>query len=115
MRDRSEPYDLIVTIVPKGEAETILQASRDAGAEGGTVMYGRGIGVHETRRILGISIEPEKEILLTVIPHRLTEVVMDAIVQAGRLATPGAGIIFSLSLDRVAGICHLDPEPPTAS
>ncbi len=30
-------HDLIVTIIPKGSAEKALRASREAGAEGGTV------------------------------------------------------------------------------
>ncbi|NLE11704.1 MAG: P-II family nitrogen regulator, partial [Actinobacteria bacterium] len=62
-------YDLIVTIVPKGLAEKPLRASQQAGAEGGTILYARGAGIHETRKILGVPIEPEKEILLTVVPR----------------------------------------------
>ncbi len=37
---------LIVTIVRKGWGDTVLQASVKAGAEGGTVLFGRGSGVH---------------------------------------------------------------------
>lgn len=36
--------DLIVTIIPKGESEKIVTASKRAGAEGGTILYGRGTG-----------------------------------------------------------------------
>ena len=100
-------YHLIITIVNKGSAEKAMRASQKAGAEGGTIMYGRGAGVHEKRRLLGVPIEPEKEILLTVIPSERTQVVMAAIREASRLDHPGNGIIFALRLDQVAGICHL--------
>lgn len=99
-------YDLIVTIVPKGEAEKALRASQAAGAEGGTILYGRGAGVHEQRRIMGIPIEPEKEILLTVIKREITQRVLEAISKAVGLDTPGAGIAFVLPVGQVAGICH---------
>ncbi len=117
MNADGDANDLIVTIVPKGQAEKILRASKEVGAEGGTILYGRGVGIHEKRSILGIPIEPEKEIVLTVIPHRLRDRVMDAILEAGSLDEPGNGIIFALGLDRLAGICHradgcVTPEQP---
>lgn len=99
--------DLIVTIVPKGVAEKALRASQEAGAEGGTVMYGRGAGVHEKRKVLGMRIEPEKEILLTVVPRLRTQAVMDSIVAAVGLDAPGGGIAFVVPLDQVVGVCHL--------
>ena len=40
-------YDLIVTIVNKGRAEKVMEAAKKAGAEGGTILHGRGSGVHE--------------------------------------------------------------------
>lgn len=62
-----EGYDLIITIVKKGFSENILKASREAGAEGGTILFGRGAGIHEKAKIMGIPIEPEKEIVFTII------------------------------------------------
>jgi nitrogen regulatory protein P-II 1 len=98
---------LIVTIINKGRSEEIIKASRAAGAEGGTVIYGRGTGIHERVMLLGIPIEPEKELGLTVVPRQLTEKVMTAIVEAGDLNKPGAGISFVVDVQQVAGIAHL--------
>ena len=106
MKTEEPGYDLIVTIVPKGSAEKALRASQEAGAEGGTILYGRGAGIHETRKILGVPIEPEKEILLTVVPRAVSDHVLETIVNAAHLNEPGAGIAFTVGLDRVAGICH---------
>ncbi len=100
-------FDLIVTVVPKGTAENIVKASKKAGAEGGTILFGRGTGVHETKTMLGIPIEPEKEIILTAVPGSRTKKVLEAIVEAGELDKPGTGIAFVLELKTVAGICHL--------
>ncbi|MFO7732348.1 MAG: P-II family nitrogen regulator [Candidatus Aminicenantes bacterium] len=100
-------FDLIVTIVNKGVSENVLKASKEAGAEGGTIVFGRGAGIHETKTLLGIPIEPEKEIILTVVPRALTDKALEAIVRAADLDEPGTGIAFVVELRRVAGICHL--------
>lgn len=103
----SAEYDLIVTIVDRGFAERILRASKEAGAEGGTIFFGRGAGIHETKKLMGIPIEPEKEIILTAVPRAITEKVLSHIIQAGQLNQPGTGIAFVLELKKVAGICHI--------
>ncbi len=104
-------FDLIITIVNKGTCKNIIKASKQAGAEGGTIIYGRGTGIREDKTFLGIPIEPEKEIVLTIVPQTNTEKIHAAIIEAGKLDQPGAGISFVVELKKVAGICHLcDPE-----
>ena len=110
-----DKFDLIVTIVNKNTSADIIQASKKAGAEGGTIVTGRGTGIHETRTLFGIPIEPEKEIILTIVPQNITDQVQEAIIRAGDLDQPGAGILFVLELKSVAGICHLCMEDPGQS
>jgi len=107
MSEETKGCDLIVTIVKKGFSEQVMQASIKAGAKGGTVIFGRGTGIHEQQKILGIPIEPEKEILFTVVSKQQTDEILEAIKKAGGLDKPGMGIGFVISLDRVIGMCHL--------
>lgn len=100
-------HQLIVTIVKKGWAEKIVTAAKKAGARGGTIIHGRGVGVHETKKLLGIPIEPEKEIILTLIHKEKTNMVLQAIVEAGQFNKPGTGIGFVIDVDKVVGIVHL--------
>ncbi len=100
-------FDLIVTIINKGWADEIVEAARHAGAEGGTVLYGRGTGVNERKSFFGILIEPEKEVVLTLIRRERTHSVLQAIIKAGQLERPGTGIAFVLDVSQVAGIVHL--------
>lgn len=100
-------YDLIVTIVKRGHSEKVIKASKEAGAEGGTIIFARGYGIREKSVLMGIPIEPEKEVLFTVIQEELTEKVLEAIIKAGNLEAPGQGIVFVLDIKSVAGICHL--------
>ena len=101
------PFDLIVTIVNKGHCETVITASKKAGAEGGTIIPGRGTGIRENKKLWGIPIEPEKDIVLTIVPQDKSEAILKAIVHACKLDKPGAGISFVIELKKVAGICHM--------
>jgi nitrogen regulatory protein PII len=97
---------LIVSIVRKGWGSTILEASVKAGARGGTVISGRGAGINEQEKIFGMSIEPEKEILLTITPADQIDRILQAIVHAGELNDTGRGIVFVVPVERVAGVAH---------
>lgn len=101
-------FDLIVTIVNRGVAEDVIEASREAGAEGGTVVLGRGIGVHEKAKFLGIPVEPAKDIVLTVTPEEKTDRILEAIREKVDLDKAGHGIGFVVPLKKVVGIAHLE-------
>ncbi len=98
---------LIVTIVKKGWGGKVLEASVKAGAHGGTIMFGRGSGIHEKQKLLGIPIEPEKEIVLTVTYSDQNEVILNEILQATDLCKPGTGIAFVVPVSKVVGVAHL--------
>jgi len=98
---------LIVSIVRKGWGDTVLEATMKAGAYGGTVLYGRGVGRNEHQKLLGIQIAPEKEIVLTVITSDQEETILQRIVEAADLEAPGHGLAFILPITRAAGVRHL--------
>ncbi|KPQ42451.1 MAG: nitrogen regulatory protein P-II [Candidatus Methanoperedens nitroreducens] len=103
-------FNVIFTIVERGKGETIIKATHEAGAEGATLFFGRGTGIHEHRKILGIPIEPEKEIVITLIEKEKTDAVLEAIVSAGKLNEPGRGRAFVISVDKIVGAFHLEPK-----
>lgn len=98
---------LIISIVRKGWGDTVLEATMKAGAHGGTVLFGRGIGRNEQQRVFGIQIEPEKEIVLTVIPTEAKDTILQEIVRAAQLTAPGHGLAFVVPVEQVVGIVHL--------
>lgn len=97
---------LIITIVKKGWGDEVLCASMDAGAEGGTILFGRGVGVHEYKKLFNIMIEPEKEVVLTVVSNSEADRVLESIVEAGKLEESGKGIVFLISIDKLLGRAH---------
>ena len=101
-----EGYKLVAAILPKGTTGKAMDAAKEAGAEGGTILLARGTGVHEANRFLGISVRSERELLLIVVESERVREVLDAVVRAGRLDEPARGIAFVLSVDEVTGIVH---------
>lgn len=101
---------LIVTVVKKGWGNTVLDASVKAGAHGGTILYGRGSGIHEKQKLLGIPIEPEKEIVLTVTYSHKNDDILNEIIRSVDLCKPGAGIAFVVPVSKVVGVAHLESE-----
>ncbi|MEW6636949.1 MAG: P-II family nitrogen regulator [Actinomycetota bacterium] len=103
-------YRLIAAIVPKGAAGKVMDAAREAGAEGGTILLARGTGVHEARRFFGITVSSERELVLILTEQEKRDAILDAVVRAGRLDEPARGIAFVLAVEEVTGIVHRE-EP----
>lgn len=103
---------LIVSIVRKGWGSTVLEASVKAGARGGTVLFGRGAGINEQEKIFGMSIEPEKEIVLTVVRADRVDTILDEIVRAAELDATGKGIAFVVPVEKVVGVAHFMKQTP---
>lgn len=97
-------YELIVTIVSRGRSDLVMDAAKNAGASGGTIINARGAGVHEAEKFFGIEIQPEKEIVLILIQKDKRQQVMKEICKNAGLNTEGHGITFSLPVDEVMGI-----------
>lgn len=105
---QSSRYRLIVTIVKKGLGSKVVTVSKKAGAQGGTIILGRGTADKSiSQKLLGIDYEPEKEIVLTLIQQEYMERVFDAIIQKMQLNKPGKGIIFLIDVKNFIGITHL--------
>ena len=97
---------LIVSVVRKGWGSTVLEASVTAGARGGTVLFGRGAGIHEQEKIFGMSIEPEKEVVLTVVYSDQVDTVLQEMVRSAELIDTGRGIAFVVPVEQVVGVAH---------
>ena len=99
-----ENKHLIITIANEGFAEMIMNSAKKAGAKGGTTINGRGLETEKVVKFLGISIEPEKDIVLIIADEDKKTPIMDEIIDACGLKTPGAGICFSIPVENVVGL-----------
>lgn len=100
----SNKFEAIICIVNSGFSEAVMDAARECGARGGTVINARGTAKEETEKLFNISIHPEKEIVLILAPVDIKEAILHAIYQQVGLNSEGQGIAFSLPVDEVVGI-----------
>ena len=92
----SAAYELISVIVNNGGADQVMDAAREAGATGGTVIHARGTARPEDAPFFGITIVPEKELVLILCPAGDTARIMERITTEFSSAERGAGIIFRM-------------------
>ncbi|MBF0584793.1 MAG: P-II family nitrogen regulator [Magnetococcales bacterium] len=93
---------LITCIVQRGLGDTIVQAARDAGAQGATVYFAKGSGVRERLGMLGVAVEVEKEVVNIVVAAEQLDTVFDHVFLVGQLDTPGMGFMYVTPLEKAA-------------
>ncbi len=54
----------------------------------------------------------KKEVVLTIVPAYLKDIILQEIVRAAELTVPGHGLAFVVAVEAVAGIVHLVEENP---
>ena len=90
---------LISVILNKGYADDAMEAAREAGAGGGTVINARGTAREDDEKFFGVHIVPEKEMLVMVVEEDKKTAVLNAIRDLKCLSEPGSGIAFCSSVD----------------
>ena len=97
-------YHLIMTVVSEGFLEDVMTAAKRAGTSGGTAIKGRGLSNTNRAKILGFNIEPEKDIVLNIVPTEDKTKIMEEITKEVGIKTKGMGVCMSLPVDDVIGI-----------
>ena len=108
-------HELIICIVNNGFSDTVMEAAKDAGARGGTVLNARGTANKEAESFFHIAIQPEKEVVMILVPLNVKDAVLHALYEKAGLNTMGQGIAFALPVDQVVGLTpwkveHKAPE-----
>ncbi len=97
-------HEIIMCIVNSGFSDDVMDAARQFGAKGGTVIRARGTANLEAEKLAGIAIQPEKEIVLILVDSKIKADILHALYKAVGLNTPGQGIAFSMPVDDVVGL-----------
>lgn len=95
MNDTASPsHELITVIVNAGYAEDVMAHARRAGATGGTILHGRGTAKEEDSTFFGLTIVPEKDIVLIISKAENAPALLEAVRSAECLQEQGMGIAF---------------------
>lgn len=101
-------HDLIIAVVGSEESDLAFDAAKEAGCRGGTILKARQVSAEEARKIFGITIQPEKEILLILVPTQDKQAILKAICNKLLQATGEHVTAFALPVTDVMGLTDYD-------
>lgn len=104
MSNEDRKFDLIVAVVDSNCTDDAMEAARSAGAAGGTIVRARTLSNDKAEQFIGISLAADQEILLILSKRDAKTAIMQALSDKAGLKTEAGGVIFSLPVDRTAGI-----------
>ena len=105
-------HEAIFCIVNSGYSDAVMEAAKKFGARGGTVINARGTASKEAETFFHITIEPEKEIVMILVPIDIKDDVLHALYKEVGLDTAGQGIAFSVPVDGVVGLSSASSAQP---
>lgn len=97
-------YQIIITVVNRGRAEDVIDAAKEKGSKGGTIINARGSGVNETTKLFNMDIEPEKEVVMILSKKDIVMDIVAHIREKLNIDTPGNGIIFIQDVKETYGV-----------
>ncbi len=104
-------YEVVMCIVNAGYSDVVMDAAREVGARGGTVIHARGTANKEAEEFFHITIQPDKDIVMILVPAEIKDAVLHALYRNAGLKTEGQGIAFSMPVDQVVGISDSSAKP----
>ena len=108
-QEESEGYtvetgkEVIVVITNRGYVDQVMEAAREAGANGGTVMHARGTGIEQAEKFFGSTIGAEKEMIFIVTRTEKRNEIMKSVKEKAGINTAAQSVLFSLPVTDVAG------------
>lgn len=101
---KNTTHDLVIVIAEQGYTNLIMDAAREAGAYGGTVIHAKGTGMEAAEKFMGVSLAAEKEIIYIVTKTEQKNSIMQAIMEKAGLDSKAKAITFSLPVTDTAGL-----------
>ena len=108
---KTDNHEVIFAIVNAGFAEEAMDLARQQGVRGGTILNARGVAREKEAAFFGITIHPEKEILLMVVEKSIRDKVLNTLYSRMGMGEKAQGIAFSLPVSDVAGLVQLPEQP----
>lgn len=97
-------YEAIIVLVNAGFSDVVMDAAREQGARGGTIIHARGTGNHEIEKRYNLVITPDKEMIIILASEDIKDNILSAVYKAAGLGTDGQGIAFSIPVENVVGM-----------
>lgn len=99
-------FKLIIALVKDNKTDKVLDAARDAGATGMTVINNaRGEGLLQSKTFFGLTLETQRDMVMLLVEEHLSRNILETISKVGEFETkPGNGIAFQLDVEDAVGV-----------
>lgn len=99
-------FKLIIALVEDEKTDKVMQAARESGATGATVINNaRGEGLAISKTFFGLSLETQRDMLLFLVEEHLSRHILEKISDVGEFdARPGTGIAFQIDVEDAVGV-----------
>jgi hypothetical protein len=97
---------LIIYICNHGFAYDAMKEARKVGARGGTILHGRSSLSTEKQKFFGITLHPEKDLLMIVAKEEQRDVIMKALTDEYGVTSEARGLCFSLKVNDAIGFSY---------
>lgn len=97
-------FQLIVAAVKPDLTDALIDAAKEVGATGATIIPARGVGVHEAASFFGLNLEAQTDLILFLLEKSIVDPVLEALSTTGKFQEPGTGIAFVLPVETTAGM-----------
>lgn len=104
MNEDTRMYDVIVAAMQSGYADDAMNAAREAGAAGGTLIHATTLNNRKAEQLIGVTFQQETEILMILTKREGKLPIMRAIQETAGLKTDAGGVLFSLPVDNLIGV-----------
>lgn len=101
-------FKLIIALVDDEKTDRVMDAAREEGATGATVInHARGEGLEKSKTFFGLSLETQRDMLLFLVEEHLSRKILEKIATVGEFdSKPGSGIAFQIDVEDAVGIMH---------
>lgn len=101
-------FKLIIAFVDDDRTKDVMQAAREAGATGATVIgNARGEGIKPAKTFLGLSLDTQRDVLLFLVEEHLSRPILETICDCAHFdTTSGTGIAFQIDVEDAVGVSH---------
>jgi len=99
-------FKLIIALVNEQKTKDIMQAAREAGATGATVVgAARGEGLEPKKTFFGLNLESQRDMLMFIVEEHLSRQVLEHVAETGGFEdNPGSGLAFMLDVEDTIGL-----------
>ncbi len=95
---------LVVIICNNDYADEVMEVAKKAGAKGGTIIHGRGTLTKEAIKFFGITIQPEKALILILSSLEAQGKIMESVNEQSSINTDAHAVSFSLPVSDYIGL-----------